>query len=164
MLEHVAHGEVRGGQVVVAGGGEDAQRLVVLRSLRQRAGDVDVAGEGAAPVGGALPLLVGLAILRRVPLHQVDAELVAEIVLEQGDVDRSGLGVEGVIVRKLRHAVDLGLHVAPVQDAHRLPLVAQQLLGESRRVDPQIGAKDVLLRDSGVAVHPFGDPFLLRFR
>src|SRR5216684_2351059 len=122
VLEHVLRGEVRRGQVVVAGRAEDTQRLVVLGSLRQLAGDVDETGESAVAVARALPLLVRLAVRRDVALDEIDLELRAEVALEQGYVDRSGLGVEGIAVRELRDVVELGLRVAPVQETDRLSL------------------------------------------
>jgi len=164
VLEHVARREVGRGQVVVAGGGEDAQRLVVLRPLRERAGHVDEAGERAAAVRGPLPLLIRLAVLREIAPVGLDAQLVAQVGLEQRDVNRAGLRAERIAVRILAGVVELVLHVAPVEQADRLPFLAQQLLGEADGVDAQIAAQDVLLRQAGEAAQLVGDALLLRLR
>jgi len=63
VVQHVGVGEVGRREVEVAVGGEQAQRLVVLGTLRQVAGDVDEAGEGADRVLPPLPVLVGLVVL-----------------------------------------------------------------------------------------------------
>ena len=63
---------------------------------RQVAGDVDEAGEGSSRVLPPLPVLVGLAVLGQVGLLDVGAELMAQVLVEERDVDQPRLGVERV--------------------------------------------------------------------
>ena len=164
VFEHVAGGEVGRGEVVVAGGGEDAQGFVVFGALGQGAGDVDEAGEGAAAVGGALPFAVRFVVAGEVAFVEVDAELVAQVALEEGDVDRAGLGVEGVAVGVFAGVVELVLGVAAVEQADGFAFFAQELLGEADGVDAQVAAEDVLRGEAGIAVQLLGDALLLGAR
>src|SRR6185436_882252 len=105
-----------------------------------------------------------LAVLREVTLVRIDAELIAQVGLEQGDVDRPGLRVEWIAVRIFAGVVQLVLLVAAVEEADRLSFVPQQLFREADRVDAQIAAEDVLLRQAGVARELCRDALLLRLR
>ena len=88
----------------------------------------------------------------------------AHVVVERrlvGTVERrSGRVVLGL----LADGVEVAAGEAAVEPADRLPLVAQQLLGEALDLDAQVAALHVVRRQAGVARQPGGDLVPLRRR